>query len=54
MKTMAIFFAVAGILLHAEARYVPDHKLWALQAGLTTCVLGLNERNELQNLGKEV
>jgi len=34
----------------APVRYLPDSKVWLLETNLTTYAVGINERNELQNL----
>jgi alpha-galactosidase len=34
----------------APIRYLPEQKLWVLETDRTSCVLGVNERNELQNV----
>ncbi len=53
MKTLVISFALAGFLPGAQppsVRYLPERKVWALQTGVTSYVLGVNDRSELQNL----
>ncbi|MGH9614707.1 MAG: alpha-galactosidase [Bryobacteraceae bacterium] len=42
---------VCGAAFPQEAvRYLPDRKVWVLQAGESTYAFGVNERNELQNI----
>ncbi len=53
MIRLAISLTFAAFLVHAQeapVRYVPDLKIWALQSDITTYVLGVNGRNELQQL----
>jgi alpha-galactosidase len=51
MRTPILLLGLAAGLfaqLPAGIRQLPDRKLWVIDTGLSTYVLGLNERNELQ------
>jgi alpha-galactosidase len=56
MLLSAILLAPAGAFSQAPVRYVPDARLWILDAGESTYVTGVNERDELQNIyfGKRI
>ncbi len=41
---------LSALSLSAQVTYVPDQKLWYLNTKDSTYVVGVNERNELQNL----
>jgi alpha-galactosidase len=46
----AILLAPAAASSQAPVRYVPESRLWILDAGESTYVVGVNERDELQNI----
>jgi len=48
MKPLLIF--VLSLPLFAEVRFLPAKKLWVLDTGRTSYVLGVNEQNSLQNV----
>ena len=51
MKPLIVLLAFSAALpLFAQVRFLPAKKLWVLDAGRTTYVLGVNEENSLQNV----
>jgi len=58
LSTACLALAIARVAFPAEGpvRYLPDSKVWLLETDGTSYVVGINERNELQNLywGKKV
>jgi alpha-galactosidase len=47
---LAVLMSLAAPAAFAEIRYVPARKLWHLEAGSVSYVIGLNENNELQSV----
>ncbi len=50
MKRQALCLLLCSLSMHAAVRYLPAKKLWILETQRTTYALGVNQKNELQNV----